>query len=295
MQMVEDNINRRNILKNIGVAGSTLLTGVSGFAGSASAGSTNSAIDFDPYDVEEVGEFVNEFVVKGRTEKSGAKPDEVRFRERVPQLQHLSDEQREAVLDGIKPYVLRTETSGTGQSGAASTQSQSSQTLEVRTDSAGENPFEKWGWDKPDHLTERSSSASTEDDTVSALDSNETFSNVQEQLAISIDYTAWRWKCVISWSYTSSEITDSNSHDTILYTNYNIEHKGTDKEEVGVADDEYEVNFQATFDNNIGQICEPVTGSCINLKSTYHPAQQLKGDTDGDGTVVLNSKDTLAG
>lgn len=295
LQMERNSANRRDVLKQVGVAGSTLLTGVSGLAGTVSAESTDPAIDFDPYDVKEVGEFVNKFVVKGRKEKSGAKPDEVRFRERIPQLQHLSDEQREAVLDGIKPYVLRTETSGPTQSSADSTQPQRSETMEVMTDSAGKTPFEKWNWDKPDHLTERLSSASTENDTVNASDSNETFSNVQEQLAISIDYTAWRWKCVISWSYTNSEITDSSSYDTILYTNYNIEHKGTDKEKVGVADDEYEVNFQATFDNSIGQICDPITGSCINLKSTYHPAQQLKGDTNGDGTVVLNSKDTLAG
>lgn len=209
-------------------------------------------------------------------------------------MRHLSDKQRQAVLDGIRPYVLRTKTAGASQSGV-STQARSNQTMEIVTDSAGETPFDKWGWDKPDHLTERMSLNSTENDAVSALDNSKTFSNVQEQMAISVDWTAWRWKCVISWSYTSSEITDSSSYDTVLYTNHDVEYKGTDKEEVGVADDEYEVNFQATFDNDLGQICDPITGSCLNLKSAFSPAQQLKGDTNGNGTVVLNSKDTLVG
>lgn len=121
------------------------------------------------------------------------------------------------------------------------------------------------------------------------------FSNIQTQKAISIDFTAWEWLCEISWEASALEIEDSSNNNSVLQTNYAVDYQGTDVDEVGVADDEYEVKFQAQFNNGLGQICDPSGSVCIDLQQSFSPLQQLKGDTDGNGEVVLNSKDTLTG
>ncbi|MCF2208652.1 hypothetical protein KVP02_13500, partial [Halobacterium salinarum] len=218
----------------------------------------------------EVGNFAEEHLIDKRTEKDGGTPDEIRFRNEVPELEGISSTQQEALVDGVQPTVIRCEPQDADSKLAA--ESQGSSTVET----IGDDVLDKWNWDEPDHLRE-SVATGSDDDQISTSSLDEEFSNTQEQIAVSVDYTAWRWKCTINWEYTSDEIVDSSNNSSILYTNYAVDHEGTDIEEVGIADDEYEVKFQADFDNDLGEICDPTGNICIDLQSSFSPLQQLKG------------------
>lgn len=127
-----ETVNRRSVLRTLG-AGS--VAAVAGMTGSVAA---SDAVDFDPYDVVEVGDFAEEYLVDKRIEKDGAVPDEIRFKNEVPELKGLSSTQQEALADGVRPSVLCFEAQG-GSAGLT-VEGQSSPGVET----IGDDSLDKW-------------------------------------------------------------------------------------------------------------------------------------------------------
>jgi len=296
---------RRAALKKIGSGSAALLAGVSGVSSAGAA--KNESPDFDSYNLAEIRDFVEEYVVEKRVEKSGSEPDEVRFNQSVEGLDGLSDRQITALVDSIIPKITRSVDLNPRNTASGSVASSENNSVTVSVPK-NDNPMDTWDWEIPDHVTETtqleaaaaSSGSSVNSSQVTGPGANargrlDTFSNLQEQVAASIDYTAWRWKCVIKWRHTSSRITNSNSYDNVLYTNYAITHKGTSRTVTDMRKSTYAVLFDAKFRNNNAKICIPRTGICYDTSQTFEPSQKLKGNIYGNGTVVFNRKDTLLG
>jgi hypothetical protein len=152
----------------------------------------------------------------------------------------------------LQPVTLLSTTAENGEQSGQSTLAPEFVTLQ-----------DEWGWTTPEHIeraVRRHESPATQSKRTAEhpdrLATTDSFSHTQEQIAISVDYTAWRWKCQPDWRYDGSEILEQNALDSVLYTNYDVAYEGTETDERGLSDDEYEVAFQATFSNSAGKVCD---------------------------------------
>ena len=57
--------------------------------------------------------------------------------------------------------------------------------------------------------------------------------------------------------------------------------------------DEYESTLQATFYNDLPELCIPVTGPCYDLSEQFLPYMTLLGDWAGNGETLASDDDTL--
>lgn len=293
--MVEKPFSRREFVKTTG-AGIVALTGVVGSA----SGASDDVYDFDPESLIEINEFVEQELIAERNDAEPAGIDEIRFRGSFKNDGDLSEEQFSALEAALSPKLTRTVSRSSGSLRQQSVDA-AEPSVRVHIDEDADNPFNEWNWEKPEYLTKAPDSGGTvSTDAVTPPigggggTSTEVFTHTQDQVAASVDYTAWRWQCEINWEYTSTEVVEGTFNDLVTYTNYAIDHKGTDANEIRQLEDEtYTADFEADFHNSGINVCIPGTNICFNTSQDFSPAQRLEGDTNGDGEVLINSKDTI--
>jgi hypothetical protein len=293
--MADDTFHRRGFVKATG-AGVALLTGIVGSV----SGEGDDVYDFDPESLTEINDFVEQELVAERTDADAPGIDDVRFRDSFKNDGDLNDAQMSALEEALAPKLTRTVSRS---SPSLSTQSagDTEPTVRVHLDEDAENPFEEWNWERPDYLTkvpETDSTATTDAVTLpgggGGGTSTEVFTHTQDQVAASVDYTAWRWQCEINWEYDSTEVVEGTFNDLVTYTNYAIDHQGTDANEIRELEEEtYTADFEADFHNSGINVCIPGTNTCFSTAQDFSPAQRLEGDTSGNGEVLINSKDTI--
>lgn len=262
--------NRRSVLKSIG----GITAGSVGFLRGSDitrASPKNVDPNFDPYDFQEVDAFV-----KATTEDFS---EEIGFKRNIATVANrLSSTQIDAIRDAVRPSVF--ETVETRSDTSTMTKSAT-----IEQQFIGENPVEKWDWEVESHL-----GRSELNDEPTIL--RNSHSAQVHAYALSVDYNAYRWEAEIQWDADGSSVSNCTNGDTVLQKNHSIDYKGTD---VDVYDttSTYDVNFQATFDNDLGEYCDPTGSICIPLQSTFTPYIRLRGHADGSGETVSKSDGTL--
>jgi len=295
--MAKRPFKRREVVKAAG-AGLVALAGVSGSA----SGASDDVYDFDPESLVEINEFIEQELIAERNDAEPPGIDEIRFRDSFKNGGNLNEEQFSALEAALSPNLTRTVTRSSGSHRRQSINA-AEPSVRVHLDEDADNPFKEWNWEKPEYLTKapNTGSAVTTDAVVrpdpgdgGGGTSTEVFTHTQDQVAVSVDYTAWRWQCEINWEYNSTEVVDGVFNDLVTYTNYAIDHRGTDSNEIRELEDEtFTVDFEADFHNSGINACVPFTNICFSTSQDFSPAQRLEGDTNGDGEVLINSKDTL--
>lgn len=283
--MLEE-ISRRRILYNgIGIIGAG--TGLVGKS-SASAGYRGINPNFNPYDFQEVDAFVNAlFSYQNKRNNYGHRP----YRKGV--VNALSEEQKQAFRDAIRPSVLEVATDPSDDA-----KNFDKESAHVTQTFVGNDPVERWGWDVTEAIGRTSHRSSV------GVTSGVRYSKsaTVHSYALSIDFDAYKWRAEIQWESNwesdSDEgvcyriVTNIHKGDTVLDTHYAVDYQGTS---IDVYNDHhtYDVEFQAKFYNRLPEICDPLFGLCIDLSEQFLPYIRLRGHPDGTGEVVYKDDDSL--
>jgi len=91
------------MLAKFGSASGVLLVGNGGLLGNTVVAS--GIHDFDPYDLDEVKRFTEQHLVQEKVEQRD-QPDKFKFVEEIDGVQKLSETQREALADGLRPVTV---------------------------------------------------------------------------------------------------------------------------------------------------------------------------------------------
>lgn len=276
--------------------GGTVLGGavLSSSAQAKSHGEHNTA--FNPYALKEVKEFARNIFDETKDPikqlKQWGKTGE---KDRV--FKQLSVDQRLALLDSIRPsvfvnesYTQRTEPRDRrpGRDGeSAASESIDHQTITAVVDE--NSPIDKWGWDVDIVESEiRNSSEgvtpveNTLPDVKSASNDSAVYSENVYARAISFDWKAYEFTGYLHWDYTEGDEADNPDLQTnIGYTNSVTWHDGTETE-VSNNTEHVQGDWEVTFRNGVGEICDPVAGwVCIPLSQEFQPYMTLEGINTG--------------
>lgn len=281
--------------------------GTAAVAGISTASAQSGITEFNPSDFDGVDRFVNTIFPDSEDRDPYRKLQDKDFdgRERTL-LESLDDLQAEAVLDAIRPSRLWSEREityhrrSTRRPATSHPETAESTASRVEIKSIGNDPVQKWGWEiesRDDLLISDGSSTSlglkNQNARVAAPDSAE-YTNTVHSYAISLDWDGYKWRGEIYWDYdwSSGHVYNTAYNDTVLDTHYAVDHEGTDATEID-SSDKYRVNFQATFNNELPELCFPWGGPCIDLSEKFYPYMDLQGDSLGNGETLEEDDDSI--
>ncbi|MCU4925223.1 hypothetical protein OB905_04375 [Halobacteria archaeon AArc-dxtr1] len=295
-------------------------------AGTASGKRTPDGVDtdFDPHSFPQVDRFVKSvFDADANPLQQLVEWSETDEMDAV--FSALTRPQVEAFFDAVLPkYVAREQVQLTHRDGAprrgadvspdailAQEQGTVLQSHETGVEAIDDDPAETWGWNERD--VHRRSDESIEASLVESGTTNDqtrvgttshpsyrystSYSDTISAYAASFDYTGYEWRGRIYWDWYrggSSGVTDIDAVDTVLYTNWAVSHEGT---EIDIVDrgEYFDAYLQATFDNRMGEICiDYVRGVyCVDLRQTFQPYLELRGEENGSGSTLDSGNDSL--
>ncbi|ELY94032.1 hypothetical protein C482_18959 [Natrialba chahannaoensis JCM 10990] len=213
------------------------------------------------------------------------KEDEFTDKERQL-LKALNEEQAEALADAIRPSRVRSVGTLNYPSGQGDDVQRVPQSVKIRKPDNG--PVEKWGWDVEEDEGEILTQA------IEPSSVPTSYSDTVHSYSLSFEIDAYEWQGTIHWDYDSSAGTVSNGEttDLVLDTHSAVYYEGTDIQDVERTD-EYESTLQATFHNDLQEICIPGTNLCYDFSEDFNPYMVLLGDSDGNGETVDSDDDSI--